>query len=167
MLFLLFQTPVMVTSALRRTCANWTRTGNPCADVTGCARWSSRLYADPTGAPTPTSASCVWRRAKNGRRSAFSSEESAAQVPKYSAKIVSEILRNNSKNNSKNLKNKFFLTICRGLSIEFNSFPWWLLNILCIDTAKENWGCPETIKFSKIKIKACTVISLCGQKISY
>ena len=99
----------MVTSALQRTCANWTRTGNPCADVTGCARWSSRLCADPTGAPTPTSASCAWRRAKNGRRSAFSSEESAAQVPKYSAAFFPEILRNNFGIflNSMNLKIEF------------------------------------------------------------
>ena len=111
LLFFHFQTPVMVTSALQRTCANWTRTGNPCADVTGCARWSSRLCADPTGAPTPTSASCAWRRAKNGRRSAFSSEESAAQVPKYSATFFPEILRNNFGIffNSKNLKIEFFL----------------------------------------------------------
>ena len=79
----------MVTSAPQRTCANWTRTGNPCADVTGCARWSSRLCADPTGVPTPTSASCASRRAKNGKRSAFSSEESAAQVSKFSTKIFS------------------------------------------------------------------------------
>ena len=70
----------MVTSALLRTCANWTRTGNPCVGVTDYAPWSLRLCADLTGAPTPTSASCVWRRARNGRRSAFSSEESAAQV---------------------------------------------------------------------------------------